>query len=91
MFGLFVSEGVKDLCQSMIYNPHDWVQGNYYFSHKEHRDLNIWTANGVFFINLNGNAGFNIYEKRAINRAIHKSIANRLSSPPPIDHEGTNE
>jgi hypothetical protein len=72
---LFVSEGVKLLAKNMIENPHNWKQGPYHFSCVSSPDVNIWTANGVFFIRLEGNDSFNIAEKRHINKAIQKCIA----------------
>ena len=76
-----ISQGVKDLAQSMINNPHDWVQGDYFFSHKIHKDLRIWTASGWSFLKLIGNDSFTRAEKKYLNKAVQQSIANRLRTP----------
>jgi hypothetical protein len=72
---LIISEGVKLLAKSIVENPQNWQQRAYHFSCVSSPDVNIWTANGVFFIRLEGNDSFNIAEKRHINKAIQKCIA----------------
>jgi len=79
MFWSFrISEGVKILARQIVENPHDWRQGLYYFSNVTNPDINIWTANGVNYIRLDGNDAFTRAEQRYLLNAIKKSIANRL-------------
>jgi hypothetical protein len=84
LFKSNISQGVKDLAQSIIDNPHDWRQGDYYFSHLTHKDLRIWTASGWSFLKLIGNDSFTREEKKYLNKAIQQSIANRLRTQPKI-------
>ena len=76
-----VSEGVKLIAQQMVENPHDWRQGAYQFQNVTNKDLNIWTANGVSFIRMEGGDVFTYAEKRYLVNAIKKSIAMRLMTP----------
>lgn len=76
-----VSEGVKLMAQQMVENPHDWRQGAYHFQNMTNKDLNIWTANGVSFIRMEGGDVFTYAEKRYLMNAIKKSIAMRLLKP----------
>ena len=78
MFFNQVSEGVKLLAKQMIDNPNDWVQGAYHFQNVTHRDIAIWTANGVNFIKIEGNDAFTRAEKRHLLDAINKSVALKL-------------
>jgi hypothetical protein len=82
MMGVFVSQGIKELCKSMIDNPHDWVQTGYKFVNIKHSDISIWTANGLSFIQINGNDGLSFCEKICVLRAIKLTIARRLNDPP---------
>lgn len=75
-----ISKGIKDICKQMIENPNDWYQGTYSFTNRTHQDISFWTANGLFFIQLNGNASLNISEKILVSKSIKQSIANRLKS-----------
>ena len=77
-----ISEGVKQISEQMINNPHDWVQDIYHFRNRTNPDIEIWTANGAGHINFNGNSGLNWAEKRYLNEAIKKSIANKLTTQP---------
>lgn len=74
-----VSEGIKELCNYMVANPHDWVQTDYEFANKTHRDIRIWTASGLCFIKLNGNDGLSLAEKALVLRSIKLAIARRIS------------
>jgi len=76
-----ISQGIKDLGKQMIEKPHDWIQGEFEFCNKIHRDIRIWTTSGVLFIEIGGLKGMNIFEKYYINRCIKQSIANRLKYP----------
>ena len=76
-----VSEAVKLIAQQMVENPHDWRQGAYHFQNVTNKDLNIWTANGVSFIRMEGGDVFTYAEKRYLVNAIKKSIAIRLMTP----------
>ena len=79
---LEISEGVREIAQQMIDNPHDWRQEDYHFRNISHPDIAIWTANGAFGIELNGFDGLSLVEKHYLNRAIKKSIANKLNTKP---------
>ena len=76
-----ISEGVKEIAKQMIENPHDWIQTEYEYVNVSNHDIRIWTSNGTPFIKLNGNDAFNIREKAYLNKAIKKSIANKLLNP----------
>ena len=78
---MVISEGVKEIGQQMIDNPHGWVQGDYEFTNKKHTDIRLWTSNGFFYLKLNGNDSLGIFEKIYLNRCIKKSIANKLTRP----------
>jgi len=73
-----VSEGVVDFVRQMMAHPEDWRQGQYCFGNTKHPDIQIWTANGVGYIDIGGNKCFNIAEKRYIADGIKKTIALRL-------------
>lgn len=77
-----VSEGAREIARQMIENPHDWVQDQYYYRNKTNQDIQIWTANGAFGLQFYGNNGLTWAEKRYLNNAIKKSIANKLLSNP---------
>lgn len=84
MFNLLkISEGVKEIAKQMIENPHDWVQGNYYYQNKSNLDIAIWTTNGVFFLNIRGFDGLSLAEKYYLSNAIKKSIARKLTTAKP--------
>lgn len=74
-----VSQGIRELCAAMVANPKDWVQGTYAFTNKKHPDINIWTANGIFFININGNEGLTFAEKWRVLNAVKLTTARKLS------------
>lgn len=74
-----ISEGTKLLAKQIIDKPHDWVQGQYHFINKQHKDIMIWTSNGEDFIQLEGNKCFNKAERKLIADAIKKSIALKIT------------
>jgi hypothetical protein len=82
---MFVSEGIRNIGESMIDNPHDWRQGNYSFSHVKRPELDIWTANGALFINIGGNSCLGLFEKFYLSKCIKKSLANSLRTMPKIE------
>lgn len=73
-----ISEGCREIARQMIDHPEDWQQGEYYFANKTNKDIKIWTANGIPALQLMGNIGFNLAERKLLNKAIQKSIAKRL-------------
>ena len=81
MLFFWVSKGIREFAEAMIANPHDWVQTDYYFVNKKHRDLQIWTANGVWFISINGNCGLSLAEKFYLLSAIKLTSARKLATP----------
>lgn len=81
MIGIFkhtVSKGVKELGQYMIDNPLDWKLTGYRYQCKSNKDINIWVANGLFFIGING-FKIHLIEKIYLSLCIKKSMANRLN------------
>jgi len=76
-----VSKGIKEFCAAMVANPHDWVQGEYYFQHRHKPDIRIWTANGIFFVALGRNNGLTLAEKAYVLSAIKLTMARRLTTP----------
>lgn len=80
-----VSKGIREFCAAMVANPHDWVQGQYYFVNQKHPDIAIWTANGLFFIAIGGNEGLTLAEKTCVLSAIKLTTARRLTTPAATD------
>jgi len=76
-----VSKGIREFCDAMVANPHDWVQQHYEFVNKKHPDLAVWTCNGLPFIKIGGNAGLSFAEKIAVLRAVKLTAARRLTQP----------
>jgi hypothetical protein len=65
---MFVSKEVEELGRQIIEHPEDWSQDSYCF--KSDR-LEIWTANGVFYIDSYPETNmFNIFEQFYIRRVI---------------------
>lgn len=73
-----ISEGVKLLAESMLSNPGNWVQEAYHFRCISNPDIRLWTANGVGFLQLEGNKGFNSDERKYLNDTIKKTIALKI-------------
>ena len=73
-----ISEGVELLAESMLSNPANWVQEPYHFRCVSHPDIRLWTANGVGFLQLEGNKGFNSDERTYLNDTIKKVIALKI-------------
>ena len=71
------SKGIKELCQHMIDNPHEWKQGTYEF-YCPSKGIMIWTANGLIFMDINNSNCLNLREKLLISSSIKKSVANRF-------------
>lgn len=76
-----VSEGIREFCDAMVANPHDWAQGDYSFRNKKHPDIAVWTNNGLPFISIGGNKGLTLAEKACVLRAIKLTTARRLTVP----------
>jgi len=76
---LEISEGVKEIAKQMIENPHDWVQEQYYYRNITNSDIGIWTENGAFGLKFRGNDGLSWAERHYLNKAIKKSMANKLT------------
>lgn len=76
-----VSKGIREFCAAMVANPHDWVQGQYEFVNLKHRDLAVWTCNGLPFVRIGGNAGLTIAEKMCVLRAVKLTTARKLTTP----------
>ena len=76
-----VSKGVREMADSMVKNPHDWVQGQYEFVNTKHPDICIWTCNGVFFLKIGGNECLSLAEKFYLVNAIKRSMAQKLMTP----------
>ena len=64
----------------MIEHPKDWVQGSYYFTNTNHRDIEVWTANGVSGCQLQGHSGLTLFERIYLLRCVAQSKANKLYS-----------
>lgn len=73
-----VSEGVKEFCKNMINNPQDWVQGQYEFTNMNHRDIAIWTCNGVSYIKICGFNALTMADKIMIANSIKITMAKKL-------------
>ena len=76
-----ISNGIREFCAAMIANPHDWVQGRYEFVNLKHRDLSIWTCNGLSFIKIGGNDGLTMAEKALVLRSVKLTMARKLTTP----------
>lgn len=76
-----ISKGIREFCDAMIANPHDWVQQRYEFVNLKHPDLAVWTCNGLPFIKIGGNEGLSFAEKIAVLRAVKLTAARRLTQP----------
>ena len=76
-----VSKGIREFCAAMIASPHDWVQGKYEFVNIRHRDMSIWTCNGIWFVSIGGNSCLTIAEKAYVMAAVKLTTARRLTWP----------
>lgn len=76
-----VSKGIREFCDAMVANPHDWVQGAYEFINTKHRDLAVWTRNGTMFVKIGGNEGLTLAEKKYVMRAVKLTTARKLTVP----------
>ena len=76
-----VSEGIREFCTAMIENPHDWVQGEYSFTNIKHRDMAVWTCNGLPYISIGGNKGLTLAEKAHVLKSVKLTTARRLTVP----------
>lgn len=79
----FPSKGIREFCNAMIANPHDWVQGHYNFTNVKHPDMAIWTCNGLWFIKIGGNEGLSLSEKALVLASVKLTTARRLTTPKP--------
>lgn len=84
-----VSKGVKELADSMVRSPHDWVQGQYEFICINHQDIRIWTCNGTAFLKIGGNSCLSLAEKFYLAKAIKLAIAKKLMTAKPDRKEKT--
>lgn len=78
---MFISDIVEDLIADIKINHQDWIQ--YAFTlYNKNSGKQIWTANGVMFIDFYPNVhAFNIFEQRAIHRAIkYASVKNAIGA-----------
>lgn len=76
-----VSQGIREFCAAMVANPHDWLQGQYEFVNLKHRDLAVWTCNGLAFVKIGGNDGLTMAEKMCVLRAVKLASARKLTTP----------
>lgn len=76
-----VSRGIKEFCEAMVASPHDWIQGQYEFVNLKHRDLAVWTCNGLPFVRIGGNDGLTMAEKVCVMRAVKLTTARKLTTP----------
>ena len=73
-----ISDGIKQLAENMVAHPEEWQQGQYHFANTVTRDIQIWTANGTAYIDINGNKCLTMAEKRHIAAAIKRTLALKL-------------
>lgn len=76
-----VSQGIREFCAAMVANQHDWVQGKYEFVNLKHRDIAVWTCNGLLFVKIGGNEGLTLAEKVCVLRAVKLATARKLTTP----------
>jgi hypothetical protein len=73
-----ISKGIRELGEDMVSNPINWEQQAYTFTNKHHKDVSIWTANGILFLGIRDGATFTIAEKLYIRACMILSAARKV-------------
>jgi len=73
-----VDESIKAIARNMEYHPDDWIVDAYRVRNLK-TGMEIWIADGVAFISIEGVPALNLAEKMRLNRGIKALVASKIN------------